>query len=67
MSLLLALACAVQTPAPIDLPRLLEELTDRGSLARLPDPPLSRERHAFRARRLARDEAERAAKLEAYE
>ena len=36
-------------------------------VARLPDPLLSRERHAFRARRLARDEAERAAKLEAYE
>lgn len=52
MSLLLALACAVQTPAPIDLPRLLEELTDRGAVARFPDPPFraamssSRDPHA---------------------
>jgi electron transport complex protein RnfB len=33
----------------------------------LPDPDLSRSRHEFRAFRLARDVAERAAKLEAYE
>jgi electron transport complex protein RnfB len=36
-------------------------------VAALPDPALSRERHAFRAWRLARDTRERAAKLEAYE
>ncbi len=33
----------------------------------LPDADLSRERHAFRAMRLARDEAERATRLAAYE
>lgn len=36
-------------------------------VAALPDPGLSRERHAFRAARLAREAAERAAKMEAYE
>ncbi len=36
-------------------------------VAKLPDPGLSRDRHAFRAVRLARDEAERAARMEAYE
>ena len=34
---------------------------------RLPDPGLSRERHDFRASRLAREAAERAARMEAYE
>jgi electron transport complex protein RnfB len=33
----------------------------------LPDPDASRDRHAFRALRLARDEAERAARLGTYE
>jgi electron transport complex protein RnfB len=36
-------------------------------VAELPPAALSRERHDFRAFRLARDEAERAARLEAYE
>ena len=36
-------------------------------VAALPPADLSRERHASRAFRLARDEAERAARLEAYE
>jgi electron transport complex protein RnfB len=35
--------------------------------ASLPDPDLSRERHAFRAFRLAREESERARTLEEYE
>lgn len=35
--------------------------------ASLPDPDLSRRRHEFRAFRLARDVAERAAKLQAYD
>ena len=47
-------------PGPVDCISL-------GPAAKLPDPDLSRERHAFRAIRLARDEAERAAKMEAYE
>ena len=47
-------------PCPVDCISLVP-------VARLPDPDLSRERHAFRAIRLARDEAERAAKMEAYE
>lgn len=34
---------------------------------RLPEPGLSRERHAFRARRLARDVSERAEAMERYE
>ncbi len=36
-------------------------------VAALPDPALSRRRHDFREARLARDVAERAAKMEAYE
>ena len=36
-------------------------------VAALPPADLSRQRHEFRAWRLARDEAERAARLEAYE
>jgi len=36
-------------------------------VAGLPDPDLSRGRHEFRAMRLARDIAERAARMEAYE
>jgi Na+-translocating ferredoxin:NAD+ oxidoreductase subunit B len=36
-------------------------------VAALPDPALSRRRHDFRKARLARDVAERAAKMEAYE
>ncbi len=47
-------------PCPVDCIALVPA-------AALPDPDASRERHAFRARRLARDEAERAARLEAYE
>ena len=47
-------------PCPVDCISL-------APVARLPDPDLSRERHAFRAMRLARDVAERAARLEAYE
>jgi electron transport complex protein RnfB len=47
-------------PCPVDCIALVP-------VAALPDPDLSRERHAFRARRLARDEAERAAKLATYE
>lgn len=35
-------------------------------VASLPDPDRSRERHAFRAFRLARDEAEHAARMDAY-
>jgi electron transport complex protein RnfB len=47
-------------PCPVDCIRL-------EPVAKLPDPDLSRDRHAFRAVRLARDEAERAARMEAYE
>jgi electron transport complex protein RnfB len=36
-------------------------------VAALPDPALSRARHGFRQARLARDAAERAARMEAYE
>ncbi|HEX4944405.1 MAG TPA: electron transport complex subunit RsxB [Usitatibacteraceae bacterium] len=46
-------------PCPVDCISLVP-------VARLPDPELSRERFAFRAFRLARDEAERTARLEAY-
>ena len=47
-------------PCPVDCISLVP-------VAKLPDPALSRERHAFRTFRLARDIAERAAKMEAYE
>ena len=47
-------------PCPVDCISLVPA-------AKLPDPDLSRERHAFRALRLARDEAERAARMEEYE
>jgi electron transport complex protein RnfB len=47
-------------PCPVDCIQL-------EPVAKLPDPGLSRDRHAFRAVRLARDEAERAARMEAYE
>ena len=47
-------------PCPVDCIALVPA-------AALPDPALSRERHAFRAFRLARDAAERAARLESYE
>ena len=47
-------------PCPVDCITLVPA-------ARLPDPDLSRRRHEFRAFRLAREVAERAAKLEAYE
>ena len=47
-------------PCPVDCISLVP-------VARLPDPDLSRGRHAFRAFRLAREEAERAARMEAYE
>ncbi|MBL0141326.1 MAG: RnfABCDGE type electron transport complex subunit B [Betaproteobacteria bacterium] len=47
-------------PCPVDCISLVP-------VAKLPDPDLSRARHAFRAMRLARDVAEHAAKLEAYE
>lgn len=47
-------------PCPVDCIALVPA-------AGLPDPDLSRERHAFRALRLARDAAERAARLEACE
>ncbi len=47
-------------PCPVDCISL-------DPVAELPDPALSRSRHAFRAFRLARDLGERAAKLEAYE
>jgi electron transport complex protein RnfB len=47
-------------PCPVDCIALVP-------VARLPDPGLSRERHASRAARLERDEAERAARMEAYE
>jgi electron transport complex protein RnfB len=47
-------------PCPVDCISLVP-------VASLPDPDLSRSRHAFRAFRLGRDVAERAAKMEAYE
>jgi electron transport complex protein RnfB len=47
-------------PCPVDCISL-------APVASLPDPDLSRERHALRALRLARDEAERAARMEEYE
>ena len=47
-------------PCPVDCISL-------APVASLPDPDLSRSRHAFRAFRLDRDVAERAAKMEAYE
>jgi len=47
-------------PCPVDCIALVP-------VAKLPDPGLSRERHAFRAARLERDEAERATRMEAYE
>lgn len=47
-------------PCPVDCISLMP-------VARLPEPGLSRERHAFRASRMARDHAERAAKLQSYE
>jgi electron transport complex protein RnfB len=47
-------------PCPVDCISLVP-------VAGLPDPALSRERHAFRALRLARDVAEHAARLEACE
>lgn len=47
-------------PCPVDCITLVPA-------AALPPADASRERHAFRALRLARDEAERAARLEAYE
>jgi electron transport complex protein RnfB len=47
-------------PCPVDCIALVP-------VPALPDADASRARHAFRNRRLARDEAERAARLEAYE
>jgi len=47
-------------PCPVDCISLLP-------VAALPDPDLSRKRHEYRAFRLARDIAERAARMEAYE
>ncbi|MCM2328718.1 MAG: RnfABCDGE type electron transport complex subunit B [Lysobacter sp.] len=47
-------------PCPVDCIALVP-------VAKLPDPGLSRERHAFRAARLERDIAERATRMEAYE
>jgi len=47
-------------PCPVDCISLVP-------VAELPDPDLSRSRHEFRAFRLAREVAERAAKLETYE
>lgn len=47
-------------PCPVDCISLVPA-------ARLPDACLSRERHAFRAGRLAREEAERAARMASYE
>jgi electron transport complex protein RnfB len=47
-------------PCPVDCISLVP-------VAHLPDPDLSRSRHEFRAFRLARDVAEHAARLEAYE
>lgn len=46
-------------PCPVDCILLL-------AAQRLPDPDLLRERHAFRAWRLGRDEAEHAARMETY-
>lgn len=39
MLALLLLVAAAQAAPPIDLPRLLTEMTDRSALARYPDPP----------------------------
>jgi len=47
-------------PCPVDCIAL-------APVERLPDPGLSRERHAGRAARLERDAAERASRMEAYE
>jgi electron transport complex protein RnfB len=47
-------------PCPVDCIALVP-------VAKLPDAALSRERHALRAARLERDEAERATRMEAYE
>jgi Na+-translocating ferredoxin:NAD+ oxidoreductase subunit B len=47
-------------PCPVDCIALVPA-------ARLPDPDSSRERHELRGFRLARDEAERTARLEGYE
>jgi electron transport complex protein RnfB len=47
-------------PCPVDCIALVP-------VASLPDPGLSRARHAFRALRLAREEAEHAARMEDYE
>lgn len=47
-------------PCPVDCISL-------APVAELPDPDLSRTRHEFRAFRLAREIAERSARLEAYE
>ena len=47
-------------PCPVDCISLVP-------VAKLPDPDLSRSRHAFRAFRLDRDIAERAASMESYE
>jgi len=47
-------------PCPVDCISLVP-------VASLPDPDLSRNRHAFRAFRLAREEEERARTLEEYE
>jgi electron transport complex protein RnfB len=47
-------------PCPVDCIALVP-------VARLPDPDASRARHGFRALRLSRGEAERAARLEGYE
>ena len=47
-------------PCPVDCISL-------APVASLPDPDLSRSRHAFRALRLDRDVAEHAARMEAYE
>jgi len=51
---------------------LFEKFAREGRIAleavpRLPDPDLSRTRHELRGARLARDEAERASRLAAYE
>ena len=47
-------------PCPVDCISLVP-------VARLPDPDLSRSRHAFRAFRRGRDIAERAARMQSYE
>src|SRR5688572_10500738 len=46
MLALLALACTLQTPTPVDFARLVAELGERATLARFPDPP-------YRARSVA--------------